>query len=84
MGSPGRGGGSGVGHRCGQGRRDGCAIRGGSGGSGDVPLRRGGFMSGFCPVFSEHRCKNTSQDHMKDIIWVKAYLDFVRFDLNPS
>ena len=31
-GQPGtRGGGSGVGHRCGQGRRDGCAIRGGLG-----------------------------------------------------
>ena len=31
-------------------------------------------MSGFCPVFSEHRCKNTSQDPMEDIIWVKAYI----------
>ena len=36
-----------------------------------------GFMSGFYPAFSEHRCKNTSQDPMEDIIWVKAYIRIV-------
>jgi len=46
------------------GRGGGMGVRSGAvrAGVGDVPLRRGGFMSGFCHVFSEHRCKNTSQD----------------------